>query len=96
MIGESMEPEFSDKDIIIVDPSAEVAPGQRNYVVAIVPDHSGAPMTLDANVRPTFKEYVMDGGMKFLKPLNPRYPMVQVQDEIILLGVVVSKYKEYR
>lgn len=59
---------FPDGSIIIVDPSRSCDAG--DYVVA--KDVS----TQEA----TFKKLVRDGGRWFLKPLNPSYPTVEIDD----------------
>ncbi|WP_202308485.1 LexA family protein [Dryocola clanedunensis] len=38
----------------------------------------------------TFKKYVTDMGREFLKPLNPQYPMIEMDGECEIIGVVVD------
>lgn len=38
----------------------------------------------------TFKQYVVDAGIGYLKPLNPQYPMVQINDATHVCGVIVE------
>ncbi|EEM0128100.1 LexA family transcriptional repressor, partial [Salmonella enterica] len=33
---------------------------------------------------------VMDAGRKFLKPLNPQYPMIEINGNCKIIGVVVD------
>lgn len=82
--GDSMETEFSEGDMIIIDP--EVMPKHNRFVVVrFVGDEEA-----------TFKQLIVDGGRKYLKPLNPRYPIVNYESEKArVCGVVVSKYKDY-
>lgn len=80
--GDSMENEFSEGDIIIVDPN--IAAEHKRFVIACTEEG-----------RATFKQLMLDGGQKYLKPLNPRYPLLEVTAGIKVVGVVVSKYKEY-
>jgi SOS-response transcriptional repressor LexA len=80
--GDSMEPEFTDGDIIIVDPEREPVSG--SYIVA----KNGAEAT--------FKQFVVDGQSVFLKPLNSRYPIRDMTGiEFRIVGVVVEKRKRY-
>ena len=80
--GDSMEPEFTEGDIIIVDPERE--PVSASYIVA----KNGAEAT--------FKQFVMDGQSVFLKPLNSRYPIRDMTGiEFRIVGVVVEKRKRY-
>ena len=74
--GDSMEPVFPDGCVIIVDPSAE--PRQGSYVV----------VRLDEAEQATFKQLVIDGGARYLKPLNPRYPLMEIRQSASLCGVV--------
>jgi len=42
----------------------------------------------------TFKKYVVDSGRKFLKPLNPSYPLLPINGNCKIIGVVVeAKYR---
>ncbi len=80
---DSMEPEFREGEYIIVDPT--VAQEHNRFLVARIGEGSG----------PTFKQLIVHGNQKYLKPLNSRYPLIDIQDTFKLCGVVVSKYKEY-
>ncbi len=74
--GDSMEPVFPNGSIIIVDPNAE--PRHGSYVV----------VRLDEAEQATFKQLVVDGGMRYLKPLNPRYPLMEIRQSATVCGVV--------
>jgi len=80
--GDSMEPEFTEGDIIIVDPGR--AYGNLSYVV------------VKNGTEATFKQLVIDGASVYLKPLNDRYPIKDITGiEIEIVGVVVEKTKRY-
>jgi SOS-response transcriptional repressor LexA len=64
--------------IIFVDPDRDITNGCR--VIAKLPDSNEA----------TFKVYSEDGGQRFLKPLNPQYPIIEMTESMILCGVVVG------
>lgn len=64
--------------MILVDPEAEAKNGK--LVVA----------KLDSENEATFKKLVIDAGRKFLKPLNPQYPMTEVDGNCRVIGVVVD------
>ncbi|MDQ2256454.1 LexA family protein [Enterobacter soli] len=63
---------------ILVDP--EVEPINGKLVVA----------KLDGDNEATFKKLVLDAGRRFLKPLNPQYPMIEVNGNCRIIGVVVD------
>lgn len=77
--GISMEPLFRDGDLIFVDPAAEWRHGA--YVVARLDDHNEA----------TFKQLVIEGGQKYLKPLNPNWPeqIIPINGNCTIVGPVV-------
>lgn len=69
---------FHEGDILIVDPDKSATHG--SYVIAILPRAKEA----------TFKQYVIDGGTRYLKPLNSQYPIVQIDDSTHICGVVAN------
>lgn len=73
--GDSMEPKFPHGAIIIVEPEDE--PRNGSYVIV---RQNGS----DA----TFKQLVIDGGNTYLKPLNDRYPIMQMREDAVICGVV--------
>jgi len=82
--GDSMEPEFPQGCIIFVEPQAQALNG--DYVV----------VTLDDTNQATFKQLVIDGARRYLKPLNPRYPIIPVERDARICGVVREMRKAYR
>lgn len=64
--------------IIIIDPAVSADPGKR-----VVAKHAESGEV-------TFKELAIDAGVKFLRPLNPQYPAIQIKGEWHVVGVVVS------
>lgn len=81
--GDSMEaphgrPTYPDGSIIIVDPDRSVYNGARVVV------------RLEGQQESTFKVFVEDSGRRYLKPLNPRYPIIEVSSEATVCGVVVQ------
>lgn len=73
--GDSMEPKFPQGCIVIVEP--EDAPEHNKFVIV-----------RQNGDEPTLKQYVEEGGLKFLKPLNPRYPIIQMREGDAFCGVV--------
>jgi SOS-response transcriptional repressor LexA len=81
--GDSMEPEFKDGEIIIVNPHVEAQPG--DFVVVKNPDGEA-----------TFKQIKRYGSRWVLHPLNPRYPDQEVhRRDVRIIGRVVKKEKRY-
>lgn len=63
--------------MILVDTEADVKPGK--LVIAKLPASNEA----------TFKKLVEDGGIRYLKPLNPDYKMVECDENCRIIGVAV-------
>lgn len=64
--------------VILVDPDVEPINGK--LVVA----------KLEGDNEATFKKLVVDAGKRFLKPLNPQYPMIPINGNCRIIGVVVD------
>ncbi|MCA6221912.1 LexA family protein [Photorhabdus antumapuensis] len=64
--------------MILVDP--EVAPASGKLVVAKLEQENEA----------TFKQYIVDAGQHYLKPLNPQYRMIPINGNCKIIGVVVD------
>lgn len=64
--------------VILVDPQVEPINGK--LVVA----------KLDGDNEATFKKLVIDAGQRFLKPLNPQYPIIPINGNCRIIGVVVD------
>ena len=77
--GISMEPLFRDGDLIFIDPAADFRHG--SYVVARLDDHNEA----------TFKQLIIEGGQKYLKPVNSNWPeqIIAINGNCTIVGPVV-------
>lgn len=83
VMGDSMEPEFAEGEIIIVNPHVEAAP--NDFIVV-----------KNRNEEATFKQLKRYGSKWVLHPLNPRYPDQEVKrGEFKIIGKVVKKEKKY-
>lgn len=80
--GDSMEPEITDGSVIIVDPDRDPENGQ---VVVVRQNHDSEA---------TVKRLVIDGGHRYLRPDNPRYPILQMADDAVFCGVAVQVSKD--
>jgi SOS-response transcriptional repressor LexA len=63
--------------LILIDTEADIKPGK--LVIAKLPASNEA----------TFKKLVEDGGIRYLKPLNPDYKMVECGPDCKIIGVAV-------
>ena len=68
---------------MIVDPQLEAWSG--DFVI----------VRLDDAQESTFKQLVVDGPQRFLKPLNPRYPVIPINGNATIVGVVVAKQQVF-
>jgi SOS-response transcriptional repressor LexA len=82
--GDSMEPEFREGDIIVVDPYKKQE--QNDYVVVCNADYEA-----------TLKQLKKYGKTRVLHPLNPKYEDIELTKDggHGLIGVVVEKRKKY-
>lgn len=71
-------PTIPEGTLVLIDPGVEASPGK--LVVAQVDDSNEA----------TFKKLVEDGGQRFLKALNPAYPVIAINGNCRIVGVAVE------
>jgi SOS-response transcriptional repressor LexA len=83
--GDSMEPEFIEGDIIIVNPHLKATPG--DYIVAKNDENEA-----------TFKQYKKYGDTRILHPLNSKYEDIVLKKDVEyrIVGVVIEKKKRYK
>ena len=81
--GDSMEPDIKDNEIVIVDPQRITA---HNSIVIVIQN---------GNTEATCKQLVVEGGKRYLKPINPRYPIMEMQEDARICGVVVQSLKTW-
>jgi SOS-response transcriptional repressor LexA len=83
VVGDSMEPEFKEGEVVIVSPHVEAVPGD----FVIVKNRAGEA---------TFKQLKKYGSRWVLHPLNPKYQDLEVsRGEFKIIGKVVKKEKRY-
>lgn len=83
VIGDSMtnplgSPSFPEGTVIIVDPDLQAKPG--SFVI----------VRQEAELECTFKQLVHDAGRRYLKPLNPRYPLIELSTGAEICGVLIQ------
>lgn len=76
--GEAMWPQFQEKTILFIDPQR--IPKNRDFVIYYLKQHNEV----------FFRQLIEDNQYKFLKPINPIFPTIQLEPEDILIGVVVQ------
>lgn len=81
VVGDSMTnpngtPTIPEGSIVLVDP--DLPPDNGKLVVAKLTDSNEV----------TLKKLVIDAGKKWLKPLNPAYPMIEINGNCNIVGVV--------
>jgi SOS-response transcriptional repressor LexA len=88
VVGDSMTAPYSNQKsypagiIIFVDPDREITNGAR--VVAKIPGDNSA----------TFKVYAEDAGKRFLRPINPQYPTIEMTPDMKICGVVIGSWAD--
>ena len=88
VVGDSMTnpggaPSFPEGTIIVLDPERSAAPGK--FVV----------VRQDSDTECTFKQLVRDAGKHYLKPLNPRYPLLEMLPDAVICGVLVQAVMDF-
>lgn len=83
IVGDSMtnpygSPSLPPGSIVIIEPNR--APRHNDIVVA----------RLDDSQEATIKKLIIDGSQKFLKPLNPQYPVIEINGNCTICGVAVK------
>ena len=78
IIGDSMEPRIPDGSIVIIDPQAPYSHGK---IVL-------AKRTMDQEA--TLKQLWYDGPVPKLRPLNDRYPILEMPTDTRIIGVAVK------
>ncbi|WP_438455401.1 LexA family protein [Vreelandella venusta] len=71
-------PSIPEGTLVLVDTGIEPVPGK--LVVA----------QLDESNEATFKKYIVESGQKYLKPLNPAYPLIPINGNCRIIGVAVE------
>lgn len=79
--GDSMtcagNPSFPEGSRILVQPEADLISG-KYYVVKLESGES------------TFKQYIEDAGLRYLRPLNPAYRTIQIDGDCKVIGRVID------
>lgn len=81
--GDSMEPVFPEGCIIVVDPQRDATHG--DYVII-----------RQNGDEATFKQLIFDGSTKYLKPVNPRYPIMALLPDAELCGVIIQMGRAFK
>jgi DNA polymerase V len=77
VLGDSMAPEFAEGDVIVIEPEGLATDGA--YVLA---RHDGEWI---------FRRLADAGGRWQLRPLNPSYPTLDLEDLSAVRGVIIQK-----
>lgn len=77
VLGDSMSPEFSEGDVIVIEPEGLATDG--SFVLARHADEW------------IFRQLASDGAAWQLRPLNPAYPTVALPDLAAIRGVIIQK-----
>lgn len=81
--GVSMEPKYRDGAIIYIDPERSA-------------DHlSNVVVRIEGESEVTFKQLVIEGDKRFLRPLNPDWPgpkLISIDSDAVICGVVIGQF----
>lgn len=83
--GDSMEPDYPDGSVVVVDPARE--PRHNSDVV----------VRLNGEMEATFKRLKIDGSWLYLHPLNDRYPVIPLEGhDFTICGTVIWVGREVK
>lgn len=77
--GPSMLPLFTEGMRILVKPEGFDLVSGKFYIAKLL-----------STGETTFKQYIRDGGMGFLQPLNSAFPVLQITDNVQIIGQVID------
>jgi SOS-response transcriptional repressor LexA len=77
VLGDSMEPEFKEGHLIVIEPTGIVH--HKSYVFAI---HDNEYI---------FRQLFIENGRYFLKPLNDKYPTIEISSLEMVKGVITQR-----
>jgi phage repressor protein C with HTH and peptisase S24 domain len=80
---DTMEPEFQEGEVLLISPRSNA---KHNDFIIVGTKIGSAPV---------FKQLIVQCSDRYLKPLNPRYPLELVESELHVYGVVIGKYKSF-
>ncbi len=76
--GDAMTPKFSENTLLIIDP--DKVPKNRDYVIAFIRKTDEI----------LFRQLIIDGNHKILKPINEIFPCITMEKNDILIGTVTQ------
>lgn len=87
VVGNSMKPDFKPGDRIYVNPDIQTFDLQTDDLVIIA---------CCGESEATFKKLIIEGGDKYLQPLNPDWPeqIIKLTEDCRLVGKVVGLYRK--
>lgn len=87
VVGNSMKPDFKPGDRIYVNPDIQTFDLQTDDLVIIA---------CSEETEATFKKLIIEGGDKYLQPLNPDWPeqIIKLTEDCRLVGKVVGLYRK--
>ena len=82
-----MSPKFEIGDRIYVNPDVQTFDLQSDDLVIV---------SCSGDTEATFKQLIIEGGSKYLKPLNPNWPeqIIKLSEDCRLVGKVVGLYRK--
>lgn len=88
VVGNSMKPEFKPGDRIYVNPDIQTFDLKTDDLVIIA---------CSGDTEATFKKLIIEGGDKYLQPLNPNWPeqIIKLTEDCRLVGKVVGLHRKF-
>lgn len=81
--GQSMLPRFAANTVLVIEPSIEAKDG--DFVV----------VHLEKQSKATFKQFLIDGPDRYLRPLNPEFKTIELNREYRMVGVLIQSREDF-
>jgi SOS-response transcriptional repressor LexA len=82
-VEDEVDSRFPKGTLLVVEPTKK--PKNRDYIIVQQLDHQVA----------TFKRYILDGEIAYLKPIDPDFKTVEYTNEYKIIGIVIQSIFDF-
>jgi SOS-response transcriptional repressor LexA len=81
--GESMWPQFQENTLLLIDPDRK--PENRDFILAYIKKRDEI----------VFRQLIVEEKYRFLKAVNTIFPVIQLEEHDIIVGIIIQTRKNY-